>query len=61
MSVFFFLGHAEWIRGAGQTNCMAAKRFSDDLFVPRSNSFPLNQDKKALIPYIYNNSNKDSF
>ena len=41
-----------------------AKRFSDDLFVPRYDSFPMNPDKKALIPYIYilyNVSNNDPF
>ena len=35
------------------------KRFSDDLFVPPSDSFPMNPDKKTLIPYFYNVSNKD--
>ena len=35
-----------------------ANRFSDDLFVPRYDSFPMNPEKKTLIPYIYNVSNK---
>ena len=34
-------------------------RFSDDLFVPPYDSFPMNPEKKTLIPYIYNASNKD--
>ena len=38
-----------------------AKRFSIDLFVPRYDSFPMNPEKKTLIPYIYNASNKDPF
>ena len=32
-----------------------------DLFVTRSDSFPMNQEKKTLIPYIYNVSIKDPF
>ena len=39
----------------------AAKQFSGDLFVPRSNSFHMNPEKKTLIPYIYNASIKDPF
>ena len=35
--------------------------FSGDLFVPRYDSFPMNVEKKTLIPYIYNVSSKDSF
>ena len=30
------------------------------VFVPHSESFPMNPEKKTLIPYIYNASNKDS-
>ena len=30
------------------------------LFIPRYDSFPMNPEKKTLIPYIYNASNKDS-
>ena len=36
------------------------KRFSGDLFVPRYDSYPMNPEKKTLIPYIYNVTNKDS-
>ena len=36
-------------------------RNSRDLFVPHCNSFPMNLEKKTLIPYIYNASNKDPF
>ena len=32
-----------------------------DLFVPHCDSFPMNREKKTLIPYIYNASNKDPF
>ena len=38
-----------------------AKRFSADLFVPRYDSFPMNPEKKTLIPYIYNASNQGPF
>ena len=34
-------------------------RSSRDLFVPHCDSFPMNREKKTLIPYIYNASNKD--
>ena len=37
------------------------KRFSCDLFVPHCDSFPMNREKKTLIPYIYNASNKNPF
>ena len=36
-------------------------RGSRDFFVPHCDSFPMNREKKTLIPYIYNASNKDSF
>ena len=39
----------------------SAKRFKGDLFGPRYDSFPMNQEENTLIPYIYNVSNKDSF
>ena len=32
-----------------------------ELFVLRSDSFPMNPDKKTLIPYIYDPSNKYLF
>ena len=53
MSVFLpgFMGN-ELERGTNK---------SGDLFVPRSDSFPMNPCKKTLIPYIYNASNKDPF
>ena len=46
-------------RSAEQTN--RVNRGSRDLFVPHCDSFPMNREKKTLIPYIYNASNKDSF
>ena len=46
-------------RSVGQTNLWTGKRFSVDLFVPRYDSFPMNPEKKTLIPYIYNVSDKD--
>ena len=36
-------------------------RSSRDLFVPHCDSFPMNREKKTLIPYIHNASNKDPF
>ena len=36
-------------------------RSSRDLFAPHCDSFPMNREKKTLIPYIYNASNKDPF
>ena len=41
------------------TNKLAkAKRFSHDLFVPRSDSSPHDPRMKTFIPYIYSASNK---
>ena len=51
----------EWIGAQDKQIAWTTKRFSDNLFVPRSDSFPLNPEKKTLIPYIYNASMKDSF
>ena len=74
--VSFFLGSWEMNRSAEQTNlvrfvCSALRfisheprkkdRSSRDLFVPHCDSFPMNREKKTLIPYIYNASNKDPF
>ena len=61
MSVFFFWVHGEWIVARDKQIMWTAKRFSCDLFVPRYDSFPINPEKKTLIPYIYNASNKDPF
>ena len=36
-------------------------RSSHDVCVPHCDSFPMNREKKTLIPYIYNASNKDPF
>ena len=33
---------------------LTVKGFSGNLFVPRSYSFPMNPEKKTLVPYIYN-------
>ena len=37
------------------------KQFSGDLFVPRSDTLPMNPENKTLIPYIYNASMNDPF
>ena len=55
----FFWVHGEWIKARDKQIAWTAKRFSDDLFVPRLDSFPINPEKKTFIPYIYNVSNKD--
>ena len=55
----FFWVHGEWIVARDKQIAWTAKRFSGDLFVPRYDSFPMNTEKKTLIPYIYNASNKD--
>ena len=47
MSVFF-RGSWGMNRGAEQTNIRGSRH-----------SFPMNPEKKTLIPYIYNASNKD--
>ena len=47
---------SEWGRNKSRDH----KQFSGDLFVKHFSSFPMNQEKQALIPYIYNASNKDS-
>ena len=57
----FFFVHGEWIRALNKQIALTAKRFSSDLFVPRWDSFPLNQEIKTLIPYMYKASNKDPF
>ena len=55
--VSFFWVHGEWIVVRDKQIAWTAKRFSGDLFVPRYDSFPMNPEKKTLIPYIYNASN----
>ena len=55
----FFSVHGEWIVAQDKQIAWTAKRFSIDLFVPRYDSFPMNPEKKTLIPYMYNVSNKD--
>ena len=37
---------------------LSLNEFSCDLFVPHCDSFPINREKKTLIPYIYNASIK---
>ena len=49
-----FWVHGEWIGARDKQITWTAKWFSGDLFVPRSDSFPMNPEKKTLIPYIYN-------
>ena len=60
MSVFFWV-HGEWFGACDKLIAWNAKRFLGDLFVPLSDSFPMNPEKKTIIPYIYNASNKDPF
>ena len=57
----FFWVHGVWIVARDKQIAWTAKRFSCDLFVPRYDLFPMNPEKKTLIPYIYNASNKDLF
>ena len=54
MSVFFS-------RFSWTTKPRKKDRSLRDLFVPHCDSFPMNREKKTLIPYIYNASNKDPF
>ena len=51
MSVFF-LGSWRMNRSAEQTNRQEPLRGSRDLFVPRYDSFPVNPEKKTLIPKL---------
>ena len=57
----FFWVHGEWIVARDKQIAWTAKRFSVDLFVPRYDSFPMNQEKKTLIPYITMLPTKDPF
>ena len=59
--VSFFWVHGEWIVARDKQIAWTTKRFSADLFVPRYDSFPMNPEKKTLIPYIYNASNQGPF
>ena len=45
-SLFFWV-HGEWIGGRDKQIAWTAKRFSGDLFVPRLDSFPMNQKQEA--------------
>ena len=55
--VSFFWVHGEWIVPRDKQIAWTAKQFLDDFFVPCYDSFPMNPEKKTLIPYIYNASN----
>ena len=57
----FFWVHGEWIGAWDKQITWIAKRFSGNVFVPRSDSSPMKPEKKTLIPYIYNVSIKDLF
>ena len=59
--VSFFLGSWEMNRSAEQTNRVNREAVLVRFVVPHCDSFPMNREKKTLIPYIYNASNKDSF
>ena len=48
--VSFFLGHGIWIAVRNKQIAWTAKRFSCDLFVPHCDSYPMNREKKTLIP-----------
>ena len=54
-----FWVHGEWI--VARDKQIACLEFTSDLFVPRYDSFPMNPEKKTLIPYIYNASNTEPF
>ena len=61
MSVFFFGGGGgSWgmNQSAGQSNHV---RFSGDLFVPRSDSFPMNQEKKGIHSFYLQCFQQKSF
>ena len=49
----FFWAHGEWIVAQDKQTAWTAKQFSGDLFVLRSHSFPMNPEKKTLIPYYH--------
>ena len=44
--IVFFGVHREWILARDKQIAWTATRFSGDLFVPRYDSFPMNQEKK---------------
>ena len=46
----FFWVHGEWIVARNKQIGQEPLRGSRDLFVPRYNSFPMNPEKKTLIP-----------
>ena len=46
-----------WIGAQDKQIAWTAKQFSGDFYVPRSESFPMNQEKN----YIYYASDKDPF
>ena len=46
----FFLGSWEINRSAEQTNRKRTAKGSHDLFVPHCDTFPMNREKKTLIP-----------
>ena len=48
--VSFFWVHGEWIVARNKQIGREPLRGSHDLFVPRYNSFPMNPEKKTLIP-----------
>ena len=60
MSVFF-LGSWGMNRSAGQTSRVNREAVLVWFVYLRYDSYPMNPEKKTLVPYIYNVSNKDSF
>ena len=48
----FFSVHGIWIAVRNKQIAWTAKRFSCDLFVPHCDSYPMNREKKTLIPYL---------
>ena len=50
-----------WFMGNDKEIARTTKRFFGDLFVPRSDTIPMNPEKKTPIPHFYNASNTDPF
>ena len=48
----FFWVHWEWIGARDKQIAWTAKRFSDNLFVPRYDSFPMNPEKDTHSLYL---------
>ena len=51
MDGLFFWVNVEWIGTQNRQKSLEPLRGSHDLFVPRSDVFPMDPEKKTLIPY----------